>query len=84
MYILYTNIYMHCEVRNIYAIDADSNIIEDFPSLAEEHIRELIIGVYQLKTAKSYAAEFEILVSNEVPNIGCSKIQSCQKVLSVY
>lgn len=39
------------------SIDADSNIVKDFPRLAEEDIRELTIGVYQLKTAKSYAAE---------------------------
>lgn len=65
------------------SIDADSNIVKDFPRLAEEDIRELTIGVYQLKTAKSYAAEhltddgmFEILVSNHVPNIVCAKIQS--------
>lgn len=65
------------------SIDADSNIVKDFPRLAEEDIRELTIGVYQLKTAKSYAAEhltddgmFEILVSNDVPNIVCAKIQS--------
>lgn len=67
------------------SIDADSNIVKDFPRLAEEDIRELTIGVYQLNAAlyQSYAAEhltdgvmFENLVSNDVPNIVCAKIQS--------
>ncbi|XP_048741615.2 uncharacterized protein LOC125655389 [Ostrea edulis] len=65
------------------SIDADSNTITDFPRLTEGDIRNLTIGVYQLKTAKSYAAEhltddglFEIFVSDDIPNIVSAKIQS--------
>ncbi|XP_061186276.1 uncharacterized protein LOC133194310 [Saccostrea echinata] len=54
-----------------------------FPKLTEDEIRELAIGVYQLKTAKSYSSEhftddgsFEVLVSNEIPNIISARIQS--------
>ncbi|XP_061196609.1 uncharacterized protein LOC133204881 [Saccostrea echinata] len=54
-----------------------------FPKLTEDEIRELTIGVYQLKTAKSYSSEhftddgsFEVLVSNEIPNIISARIQS--------
>lgn len=65
------------------SIDADSSTINDFPRLTEGEIRNLTIGVYQMKTAKSYAAEhltdeglFEILVSDDIPNIVSAKIQS--------
>ena len=57
-------------------IDADANTVSDFPSLSEGQIRDLTISVYQLKSAKSYAAEhladdglFQILVSTDIPNI---------------
>lgn len=65
------------------SMDADDSTKHDFPRLQEEDMRNLTIGVYQLKTAKSYTAEhltddglFEILLSNEIPNVVCAKIQS--------
>ncbi|XP_056019713.1 uncharacterized protein LOC125672361 [Ostrea edulis] len=66
-------------------LDAASDDNMPFQKLSEEEIRDLTIGVYQLKTAKSYSAEhfteqglFEVLVSDGISNIISAKIQSRQ------
>ncbi|XP_062575891.1 uncharacterized protein LOC134237760, partial [Saccostrea cucullata] len=63
-------------------IDA-TEACQSFPKLTEDEIRELTLGVYQVKLARSYTQEhcssdgtYEILVSGEVPNIVSAKIQS--------
>ena len=55
----------------------------DFPRLSEDEIRQLTIGVYQLKLAKSYTHEhldmdgsYSILVNDDIPGIVSAKIQS--------
>ena len=59
------------------------NAAHDFPQYTEEDIRELTLGVYQLKLAKSYTqehlnenGEYDIFVSDEDPSLLCAKIQS--------
>lgn len=53
-----------------------------FPHLTEEEIRQLTLGVYQIRLAKSYAYEhfmegrYEIFISDDVAGILCAKIQS--------
>ncbi|XP_076107099.1 uncharacterized protein LOC143075538 [Mytilus galloprovincialis] len=54
-----------------------------FPSITEEDLRNLTLGVYQIKLAKSYVAEhvtensdFEVLVHKQENNLICAKIQS--------
>ena len=65
------------------SLDAADECTLQFPKLTEDEIRNLTIGVYQLKTAKSYSSEhftsdglFEVLISDEIPDIVCAKIQS--------
>ncbi|VDI02501.1 Hypothetical predicted protein [Mytilus galloprovincialis] len=55
----------------------------EFPSITEEDLRNLTLGVYQIKLAKSYVAEhvtensdFEVLVHKQENNLICAKIQS--------
>ncbi|CAC5400666.1 unnamed protein product [Mytilus coruscus] len=55
----------------------------DFPSITEEDLRNLTLGVYQIKLAKSYVAEhvtenndFEVLVHKQENNLICAKMQS--------
>ncbi|CAC5393858.1 unnamed protein product [Mytilus coruscus] len=55
----------------------------DFPSITEEDHRNLTLGVYQIKLAKSYVAEhvtennnFEVLVHKQENNLICAKMQS--------
>lgn len=54
-----------------------------FPQLSEDEIRELTLGVYQVKLARSYTQEhcshdgsYDILVNSDVPMILSAKIQS--------
>lgn len=53
-----------------------------FPHLTEEEIRQLTLGVYQIRLAKSYAYEhfmegrYEIFISDDFDGILCAKIQS--------
>ncbi|XP_062588938.1 uncharacterized protein LOC134250590 [Saccostrea cucullata] len=63
-------------------IDASDTSIA-FPQLSEEEIRELTMGVYQIKLAKSYAQEhldkdgnYEIYVNNDHDGILRAKLQS--------
>lgn len=59
-----------------------SSVLE-FPRLSEEDIRNLTVGVYQLKLAPSYTREhldsdgsFDVLICNHEPDLLCAKIQS--------
>ena len=62
-------------------IDA-SDVVPDFPRLTEE-IRQITLGIYQVKMAKSYTAEhfqedgnYEIHVSETTENVVGARIQS--------
>ncbi|XP_062568569.1 uncharacterized protein LOC134230745 [Saccostrea cucullata] len=63
-------------------IDDEENTITDFPKYTEEEIRELTLGVYQIKLAKFYTQEhvnqdgFEIWVDQFKPGLLAAKIQS--------
>lgn len=67
-------------------LDAAGDDNMPFPKLSEDEILGHLtytIGVYQLKTAKSYSAKhftdqilFEMLVSDRIPNMISAKIQS--------
>lgn len=55
----------------------------EFPRLSKEDIRNLTVGVYQLKLAPSYTREhldsdgsFDVLICNHEPDLLCAKIQS--------
>lgn len=59
------------------------NVAPDFPCYDESELRQLTLGVYQLRMALSYAQEhtdadggFEILINDEIPGLLCAKIQS--------
>lgn len=59
------------------------NVAPDFPCYDETEVRQLTLGVYQLRMALSYAQEhtdedggFEILINDEIPGLLCAKIQS--------
>ena len=59
------------------------DVAPDFPRYNETEIRELTLGVYQLRMARSYTYEhidvdgkFEILVNDDIPKLLSSKIQS--------
>ncbi|XP_062598202.1 uncharacterized protein LOC134259614 [Saccostrea cucullata] len=63
-------------------IDA-TDVAPDFPRLSEEEIRELTLGTYQVKLARSYANEhlnedgsYEIHINEDIENIVSAKIQS--------
>lgn len=60
----------------------DSSSVQ-FPSMTEDDIRSLAIGVYQVNLAKSYAtehlndnSEFEVLVYKQDDQLLCAKLQS--------
>lgn len=55
----------------------------DFPTLCEEELRDLTLGVYQLKLARSYTAEhldedgdYIIMLNDDIPGILRVKLQS--------
>ena len=57
--------------------------VPNFPRLSEEDIRNLTVGVYQLKLAKSYtqehlndASEFVIMINSDISDILRVQIQS--------
>ncbi|XP_062618934.1 uncharacterized protein LOC134280537 [Saccostrea cucullata] len=71
-------------------IDASDTSIA-FPQLSEEEIRELTMGVYQIKLAKSYAQEhldkdgtYEIYVNNDHDGILRAKLQSRHTSAKTY
>ena len=73
------------------SLDAADECTLQFPKLTEDEIRNMTIGVYQLKTAKSYSSEhfttdglFEVLISDEIPDIVCVKIQSQHIIAKKY
>ncbi|KAK3101751.1 hypothetical protein FSP39_006112 [Pinctada imbricata] len=60
-----------------------ADVAANFPHLSEEEIRNITIGVYQVKMAKSYVQEhldeegtYEILVSDQIENMVSAQIQS--------
>lgn len=60
-----------------------SKVAPDFPVLTQSQLQDLLLGVFQLKQAKSYANEhinddgaYEILVSTEISGLLRAKIQS--------
>ncbi|CAC5410717.1 unnamed protein product [Mytilus coruscus] len=64
-------------------IDASDNSVVDFPKLDEEDLRNITLGVYQLKLAKSYNKEhqnengqYDILINKQDSNLLMAKIQS--------
>jgi hypothetical protein len=63
-------------------IDDNENLIHDFPRYSEEEIRELTLGVYQVKLAKHYTQEhmtedgYEIWVDPQETGLLAAKIQS--------
>lgn len=69
------------EKRSIRWKKIDSHDVV-FPHLTEEEIRQLTLGVYQIRLAKSYAYEhfmegrYEIFISDDFDGILCAKIQS--------
>ncbi|XP_062572317.1 uncharacterized protein LOC134234281 [Saccostrea cucullata] len=63
-------------------VDAE-NVAPDFPCYEETELRQLTLGVYQLRMAHSYAKEhidedggFEICISDDIPGLVSAKIQS--------
>ncbi|XP_056022083.1 uncharacterized protein LOC125673390 [Ostrea edulis] len=59
------------------------NVTPEFPKYNDTELRQLTLGVYQLRMAKSYTHEhmdvdggFEILISDEIEGMVCAKIQS--------
>ena len=60
----------------------DSSTINDFPSLSDEDLREITLGVYTLKLAKSYTyehmfdGEYDLYISRELKGILEVKLQS--------
>lgn len=63
-------------------VDADDGVSE-FPRYKKTKLRELTLGVYNLQMARSYTQEhidvdgkFKISVSNDIPGILLTKIQS--------
>lgn len=55
----------------------------NFPTLSEEQLRNITVGVYQIKLAKSYVQEhidesggYDILVNSDIEGMLCVKIQS--------
>ena len=63
-------------------LDGD-DLVTDFPSLSDEELRNITIGVYQLKLARSYASEhlsedgdFTIMINNDADGILRARIQS--------
>ena len=78
---LYVGLDKRCMKWN--SLDAAGERTLQFPKLTEDEIRNLTIGVYQLKTAKSYSSEhfttdglIEVLISDKILDIVCAKIQS--------
>lgn len=60
-----------------------SGVAPEFPQLSEEEIREITLGTYQVKMAKSYTNEhinedgnYEIHVNEDVENVVSARIQS--------
>lgn len=56
------------------------NVAPDFPCYDESELRQLTLGVYQLRMALSYAQEhtdaeggFEILINDKIPGLLCAK-----------
>jgi hypothetical protein len=63
-------------------VDSD-NVTPEFPKYNETELRQLTLGVYQLRMAKSYTQEhvdanggYDILITDEIPGMVCAKIQS--------
>lgn len=62
--------------------EADADL-DDFPRYTEDEVRELTLGVYQVKLAKHYSAEhtnqdgtYEIWIDKQLPGLLVSKLQS--------
>lgn len=61
----------------------EEELLEDFPKLSDSQLRDLTLGVYQLKQAKSYTQEhvssegnYEFTVHKEEPGLIRVRIQS--------
>lgn len=60
-----------------------ADIANSFPIYNEEELRQLTLGVYQIKMAKSYTHEhfdidgkYETLINTDIEGLICAKIQS--------
>ena len=68
-----------------------NDVVPDFTILTEEEIRQITLGIYQVKMAKSYTAKhvqedgnYEILDSKITENVVVARIQSCHVSAKKY
>jgi hypothetical protein len=75
----------HLERRpsNWLSVSSAGDCFNDFPKLQEDDLRQLTLGVYQLKLAKSYSVEhlntdgsYEMFVNKQDEGLLMGKIQS--------
>ena len=64
---------------------------EDFPKLSHSHLRDLTLGIYQIKQAKSYTQEhvsakgkYEFNIHKEEAGLIHVRIQSCHSSSKSY
>lgn len=69
----------------------DDDALEDFPKLSEDHLRDITLGVYQLKQAKSYTQEhlsedgkYEFSIHKEDDSLIRVRIQSRHTTSKTY
>ncbi|XP_062602094.1 uncharacterized protein LOC134263728 [Saccostrea cucullata] len=64
-------------------LDEATTDLDDFPGFTEDEVRELTLGVYQVKLAKHYSQEhtnldgtYEIWIDKQLPGLLVAKLQS--------
>ncbi|KAK3107904.1 hypothetical protein FSP39_024854 [Pinctada imbricata] len=82
---------LHRNVKAWKKMDASKECVPNFPKLCEEELRNITVGVYQLKLAKSYTVEhlnddgdYMITINDDISDILRVRIQSRHMTSKTY